>query len=98
MTLLDQLPWLSAYDPGAVGEGGLDPLGLGAVADVLVPRVRARMSQPRFAPLSAVCAVACQTLGDGLATDNLTMADIAFEWLVVEAMVRSRAWVAPRGA
>jgi hypothetical protein len=34
-SLLEQLPRLSAYDPGAEGEGegGLGPLGLGAVAD-----------------------------------------------------------------
>ncbi len=92
MSMLDQLPRLSAYDPGAVGEGGLDPLGLGAVADrsanVLVPGLRARMSQPRFVTISAVGAIACQSLR-GLTTDEgKTTTDIAFEWLVVEAMVR----------
>jgi hypothetical protein len=93
MTLLDQLPRLSAYDPGAVGEGGLDPLGLSAVADriadVLAPGVRARMSQPRFVTLSAVGAIAYQTLHDLTADEGKTTVDIAFEWLVVEAMVRN---------
>ncbi len=92
MSLLDQLPRLSAYDPGAAGEGGLDPLGLGAVADriadVLAPGVRARMSHPRFVTLSAVGAIAYQTLHDLTADDGKTTVDIAFEWLVVEAMVR----------
>ena len=92
MTLLEQLPRFSAYDPGAVGEGGLDPLGLSAVADriadVLAPGVRARMSQPRFVTLSAVGAIAYQTLHGLTADDGKTTVDIAYEWLVVEAMVR----------
>jgi hypothetical protein len=92
MTLLDQLPRLSAYDPGALGEGGLDPLGLGAIADriadILAPGVRARMSQPRFVTLSAVGALAYQSLRDVVAADNRTTVDITFEWLVVEALVR----------
>jgi len=92
MTLLDQLPRLSAYDPGAEGEGGLDPLGLAAIADriadILVPGVRARMSQPRFVTLSAVGAIAYQSLHELTADEGKTTVDIAFEWLVVEAMVR----------
>jgi hypothetical protein len=66
MAMLDQLPRLSAYDPGAVGEGSIDPLGLAAVADriadVLAPGLRARMSLPRFVTVSAVGAIAYQTL------------------------------------
>lgn len=92
MTLLDQLPRLSAYDPGAVGEGGLDPLGLAAVADRiadrLVPGIRARMSHPRFVSISAVGAVATQALHELTADEGKTTVDIAFEWLVVEALVR----------
>jgi hypothetical protein len=92
---ISQMPRLSAYDPGAVGEGGLDPMGSGAVADRiadrLVPGLRARMSQPRFATLSTVGAVACQGL-IGAATERSDVtADIAFEWLVVESMVRTPA-------
>ena len=92
MTLLDQLPRLSAYDPGAEGEGGLDPLGLGAladrIADVMAPGVRARMSNPRFVTLSAVGAIAYQGLQDLTADEGRTTADIAFEWIVLEALVR----------
>lgn len=93
MSLLDQLPRLSAYDPGATGEGGLDPLGLSAVADriadILAPGLRARMSQPRFVTLSAVGAIAYQTLSDITADEGKTTADIAFEWIVVEALIRN---------
>lgn len=92
MSLLDQLPRLSAYDPGAVGEGGLDPLGLSAVADrianVLAPGVRARMRLPRFVTASAVGALAYQALHELTADQGKTTVDIAFEWLVVEAIVR----------
>lgn len=95
VSLLDQMPRLSAYDPGAIGEGGVDPMGSGAVADRianwLVPGLRARMSQPRFATLSAVGAVACQCLRDLSTDDGKTTADLAFEWLVVESLVRSKA-------
>lgn len=93
MSLFNQLPRLSAYDPGAVGEGGLDPLGLAAVADriadILVPGVRARMSLPRFVTVSAVGAVACQALQEMSADEGKTTADIAFEWIVVEAILRN---------
>ena len=90
--LLEQLPTLSKYDPGESGEGSLDPLGLGAVADRiadrLVPGVRARMSQPRFVTLSAVGAHACQALAGITASDGKTTFDLAFEWLVVESLVQ----------
>lgn len=93
MPLFDQLPRLSAYDPGAIGEGGLDPLGLAAVADriadVLAPGIRARMSLPRFVTVSAVGAVAGQALRDLTADNGKTTVDIAFEWIVVEAIVRN---------
>jgi hypothetical protein len=93
MSLLDQLPRLSAYDPDVTGESGLDPLGFSAVADriadVLVPGLRARMSQPRFVTLSAVGAIAYQALHDLTADQGKTTVDIAFEWIVVEAMIRN---------
>ncbi|MEZ5653733.1 MAG: hypothetical protein R3E87_24640 [Burkholderiaceae bacterium] len=92
MTLIDQFPRLSAYDPGAVGEGGLDPLGLGAIADriaeVLAPGLRARMSLPHLVTVTAVGAMAYQSLHDLRTEDGKTTIDIAFEWLVVEAVVR----------
>lgn len=89
MDLFEQLPRLSAYDPGATGEGGLDPLGLSAIADrladVLAPGVRARMNQPHFVTISAAGAIACQQLHGS--EPGKTTVDIAFEWLVVEAIV-----------
>lgn len=92
MSLIAQLPRLSAYDPGAIGESGLDPLGLSAIADriadLLAPGVRARMSQPRFVTISAVGALAYQTLHELTADNGATTVDIAFEWIVVEAIVR----------
>ena len=93
MSFINQLPRLSAYDPGATGEGGLDPLGLAAVAEriaeVLVPGVRARMSLPRFVTASAVGAIAGQSLRELKTDDGKTTVDIAFEWIVVEAIVRN---------
>jgi hypothetical protein len=47
------------------------------------------MSQPRFVTLSAVGAIAYQTLHELTADQGKTTADLAFEWLVVEAMVRN---------
>lgn len=89
---IDQMPTLSKYDPGESGEGGLDPLGLGAIADRiadrLVPGVRARMSQPRFVTLSAVGAHACQSLASQTSVDGKTTFELAFEWLVVESLVQ----------
>jgi hypothetical protein len=86
------LPFLTAYDPAASSEGTLDPLGLYQIADQLatrlVPGVRERMQRIRF--LTAMCV-------GGLVTENLEAnreyPDVApflvWEWLLVEAMVRS---------
>jgi hypothetical protein len=90
--LLEQFPRFSAYDPGATGEGSLDPLGIGSVADRiadrLAPGVRARMSQPRFVTLAAIGAYACQPISDLRSSDGKSTFDLAFEWLVVESLVR----------
>lgn len=94
-TLLDQLPRLSKYDPGVTGEGGLDPLGFASladrIADKLAPGVRARMSNPRFVTLSAVGAVVSQDLHGNVGPDGGTTPDLAYEWVVVEAVVRHTA-------
>lgn len=92
--LLDQLPRLSEYNPGTTGEGSLDPLGLAAVADRLAdrlaPGLRARMSQPRYVTLTAVGSVALLPLQGVVADlDGSTTPELAFEWCVVEAAVRS---------
>lgn len=90
--VLEQLPRFSEYDPGSVGEGSLDPLGLASVAekiaDRLAPGLRARMSHPRFVTLSAVGTLSCQDLAGMVSSDEKTTFEIAFEWLVVEALVR----------
>lgn len=100
-TLLRQMPRLSAYDPGATGEGSLDPLGLAAVADriadLIVPGLRARMSNPRFATLCVVGATAGHPLRDAISSDGKTTVDIAFEWIVLEALVRAADADAARG-
>lgn len=94
MSLLDQLPKLSQLDVADMPEGGLDPLGLAAAADRLadqiVPGLRARMSQPRFVSLALAGALACQDLTDVVSIDGSTRFDVAFEWLVVEALVVNR--------
>ncbi len=86
------LPMLSAWDPGAIGEGSLDPCGLAALsdrlADRLVPGLRARMQRVRFVTAMAVGAAACQTLMEEVSGDGGSTPAICFEWLVVESFVR----------
>jgi hypothetical protein len=47
------------------------------------------MVQPRFVTLSAVGAIAYQTLHGLTADEGKTTVDLAFEWIVVEAIVRN---------
>jgi hypothetical protein len=86
------LPALSAYDPPVAGEGSLDPMGLAAIsdrlADRLVPGLRSRMQRMRFVTATAVGALACETLADEPAADDVSTPAICFEWLVLEAFVR----------
>lgn len=97
MTLLNQLPRFSAYDEGSFGEGTLDPLGLspGAerIAELLAPGLRARMSEPRFVTLAAVGAIAKP---EHVADTNGPAPDIAFEWLVAEALARDNRTADPQ--
>jgi hypothetical protein len=89
---LTGLPFLTAYDPPGVSEGTLDPLGLYQIADQLavklVPAVRERMQRVRFLTAMAVGAI----VAEGIDSDP-TVRDaepcLAWEWLVVEATVRS---------
>jgi hypothetical protein len=86
------LPQLSEFDPPVASEGSLDPMGLAAISDrlanVLVPGLRARMQRVRFVTMTAVGALACETLADELPADGISTAAICFEWLVVEGFVR----------
>lgn len=87
MTLLDQLPTLSKWDPGVPGESGLDPLGLAPIADRIADRMapgfRARMNHPHFLTLSAISAVVCRSFSDETGPDGTTKPDIAAEWVLL---------------
>lgn len=87
------LPFVTAADPDRAGEGSLDPLGLARIAerlaDELAPEVTARMSRVRFVTAIAVASHVLLEPADLLGADG-TPAYLAFEWHVVEALVRSR--------
>lgn len=88
----EEFPFMTKYDPPGSSEGTLDPLGLYLLADQLatklVPAIRERMLRIRF--LTAV------TVGS-LVTEGLecnprypeTPPYLVWEWLVIEAIVRS---------
>ncbi|MFT4088753.1 MAG: hypothetical protein QM658_16685, partial [Gordonia sp. (in: high G+C Gram-positive bacteria)] len=59
------------------------------LAERIAPGVRARMSNPRFVTVATIGALACAPLAKVRADDGTTY-DIAYEWLVVEALVRRR--------
>ncbi|MGI8757288.1 MAG: hypothetical protein ACR2MB_15815 [Acidimicrobiales bacterium] len=87
------LPFVSTADPDTNAEGGLDPLGLAGLADRLAneiaPEVTARMRRLRFVTAMAACASLLVEPADTLGPDG-TPAYLAFEWLIVEALVRKR--------
>lgn len=87
MTLLDQLPTLSRWDPGVAGESGLDPLGLSPIADRIADRMapgfRARMNHPHFLTLSAISAVLCSPFHGQTGPDGTTRPDIVVEWVLL---------------
>ena len=85
-------PFLTTYDPPGEAEGSIDPLGLYQIADQLgmqlVPAVRERMQRIRFLTAMAVGAIVTEGLeGDPLQRDASPY--IVWEWLIVEALVRS---------
>lgn len=85
------LPFQTAFDPPQQSEGSLDPLGLYSVADALgvqlAPGVRERQSKPRYLTLALVGALICQDLEEG-PDPRRPPAWLAYEWLVVMALVR----------
>src|SRR4030095_7466993 len=87
------LPFLTSYDPSATSEGTLDPLGLYQIADQLavklVPAVRERMQRIRFLTAMTVGALVTEGLED-LPTEREASASLVWEWLVVEAIVRTK--------
>lgn len=86
------LPSLTTFDPETSSEGTLDPLGLYLIADQLatrlVPAVRERMQRIRFLTVMAVGAVLSEEL-EWKAGDSGCEPWLVWEWLVVEALLRS---------
>jgi hypothetical protein len=87
------LPALSLPDPVVSGEGVLDPLGLAnfgdRLAEELVPGVRARQNRIRFLTAIAVAAAVVEGLDDIASADGSSTPQLAFEWLLVEGLVRA---------
>jgi hypothetical protein len=86
-------PFLTAADPAATSEGTLDPLGLYQISDQLaselVPAVRERMIRIRFLTAIAVGAFVTEGLADDPAKRD-SAPYLAWEWHLVEAIVRCR--------
>jgi hypothetical protein len=84
---------LTNYDPPGTSEGTLDPLGLYQIADhlavQLVPAVRERMQRIRFLTAMAVGAMVVEGLEDDPWLRDASPY-LVWEWLVVEALTRSR--------
>ena len=87
------LPFLTTYDPPGTSEGSLDPLGLYQIADQLavqlVPAVRERMQRIRFLTAMAVGSLVTEGLEDDPRLRDASPY-LAWEWLVVEALIRER--------
>lgn len=86
------LPFLTAYDPPATSEGTLDPMGLYQIADQLatrlVPAVRERMQRVRFLSAIAIGSLVSEGIdGDPNRPDSAP--SLVWEWMVVEALVRT---------
>ncbi len=102
MSLMAMVPVLSERDDAPGTEGGIDPLGLSAIADrlgtKLVPGVRERQLHPRFLTAMAVSLAVCEDFeSETVATDGVSEPWQVFEWYLVEGLVRtSRAGVADR--
>lgn len=85
-------PFLTSYDPPGTSEGTLDPLGLYQTADQLavqlVPAVRERMQRIRFLTAMAVGAIVTEGIDDNPQQRDASPY-LVWEWLVVEAIIRS---------
>jgi hypothetical protein len=86
------VPFLTTYDPPGASEGTLDPLGLYQIADQLatrlVPAVRERMQRIRFLTAMAIGGLVTEGL-DGGPDQAEPQPFLVWEWLVVEAIVRT---------
>lgn len=88
------VPFLSEKDDAEKSEGGIDPLGLEAIADALgtrlVPGVRERQTHPRYLTATAVGLAVCERFDEGtLAKDGVSEPWQVFEWYLVEGLVRT---------
>lgn len=92
MNDISTLPFLSQFDPPLQAEGSLDPLGLYSIADSLgvrlAPGVRERQKKPRYLTLALIGMAACNDAVVAAGEAKGIPAWLAFEWLVVEALVR----------
>lgn len=92
MNDLSNLPFLSQFDPPLQAEGSLDPLGLYSIADALgvrlAPGVRERQTKPRYLTLALIGMAVCNDAVVAAGESNGIPAWLAYEWLVVEALVR----------
>jgi hypothetical protein len=89
------LPHLTEADPPVAGEGSLDPLALGSIAerlgDHLLPHITNRMRRPRMLTAMTVGALATEGLEDtSPPSDGRSTPSICFEWLLIESFVRRR--------
>jgi hypothetical protein len=87
-------PLLTEKDEAESSEGGLWPLGLYSIADVLggrlVPGLRERQAHPRFLTAIAVSLAVCSEFDEEtIGTDGISEPWIVFEWYLVEGLVRS---------
>jgi len=94
------LPQLTVEDPAVAGEGSLDPLGLGPLGErlgsLLLPAITNRMRRPRFLTAMSAAALACEGLDESVEpADHTTIPSTAFEWLMLEAIVRRPTRCAP---
>lgn len=89
---MSNFPFLTTYDPPGSSEGTLDPLGLYMIADQLatqlVPAVRERMLRIRFLTPMTVGALVTEDLEPNEQHPHV-LPYLVWEWLVVEAIVRS---------
>ena len=94
MGLTLMAPVLSERDVAPGTEGGIDPLGLAAIADRLgtrlVPGVRERQQHPRFLTAMAVSLAVSEAFeSDAVASDGVSEPWQVFEWYFVEGLVRT---------
>ena len=94
MNTVVMAPMLSERDVAPGTEGGIDPLGLAAIADRLgtrlVPGVRERQRHPRFLTAIAVSLAVCEDFDpEKVAKDEVSEPWQVFEWYLVEGLART---------